>query len=174
MVEIETPHLKIVALDYESLILLKRDRILLEKHLDLNFTGHKVSSEVQDEIKSELHYRIEDVQENPEHFEWYTSWEIILKEQEESIGAIGFTALPDENGTSTFGFYIDERHRNRGYASEALAAMTQWAFKNNKLLQITANTSHQNKNSQKVLKKIGFVIVGTDNDMIYWELKRKV
>ncbi len=173
MFAIDTDRLNLIPLDFESLTLLKRDRILLEKHLNLNFTGHKVSVDTLAEIKKDLNYRIDDVKENPKQFEWFTSWEIILKEQEESIGAIGFTSFPDENGTTSIGFYIDERHRKRGYASEALAAITNWAFSNNKLLQIKAETLSQNKTSQKVLQKNNFEITGIDQEIVNWQLKRK-
>ena len=54
MFAIDTVRLNLIPLDFESLTLLKRDRILLEKHLNLNFTGHKVSFEVQEEIKKEI------------------------------------------------------------------------------------------------------------------------
>jgi len=173
MFAIDTVRLNLIPLDFECLALLKRDRILLEKHLNLNFTGHKVSFEVQEEIKKDLNYRIEDVKENPEQFEWFTSWEIILKGQEESIGAIGFTRPPDENGTTSIGFYIDERHRKRGFATEALAAMTNWAFTNSTLLQIEAETLAQNKISQKVLQKNNFIITGFEKEIVNWELKKQ-
>jgi len=169
---LESEQLILLALDFESLSLLKSDRVLLEKHLALDFTGHKVSPEIQIEIKRDLRCRIQEVYENAVDYLWYTSWEIILKVKNQSVGAIGLTGIPDENGETMLGYYIDERNRNNGFASEAIKTLTKWAFLNKKLIQINAYTQNNNISSQKVLQKNGFILAGNDEDLMHWKLKR--
>ncbi|MFN8256378.1 MAG: GNAT family N-acetyltransferase [Bacteroidales bacterium] len=173
MLEIKTQNLVLLALDYESLCLLKKDRILLENHLELNFADHQLSEEIKTEIKNDLKFRIDDVLENPAHFEWYTFWEIILKSQHISIGGIALSGYPDHTGTTSISYFIDKRQRGKGYATEAVTAMTGWAFRNEKLKTIHALSPSKNKNSQRVLQKCGFIKGKSNADIINWELKRE-
>jgi len=172
MFRIETNRLILLALDIESLMLLKKDRILLEKHLNLEFSGHQISGETLEEVNDAMKFWIEGVEQNPDNYEWYTAWEIILKEKNQSIGGIGFTGLPDENGSTIVGYHVDERFRNEGFASEALQAMVNWAFKNEKLKQLIADTQKDNIASQQVLLKNGFEKESDNNELISWVLPR--
>ena len=172
MTKIETNQLLLIALDLEHLKLLKQDRILLEKHLEIEFSDHQLSSETKYEIVNDLTYRLVDVSENPEQYEWFTSWEIILKERNQSIGSVAFSGFPDNDESLALSYYVDERFRNMGYATEALMAITKWAFNNKKILQISAETTSWNHSSNKVLKKCGFSIIDSANELISWELRQ--
>jgi ribosomal-protein-alanine N-acetyltransferase len=172
MIEIETKQLKLLALDIESLSLLRQDRILLEKHLDIEFTDHQLSLETKNEIEKELIYKLSDLQEHTEEYQWYTSWEIILVSRNQSIGSIGFTGIPDEEGTTGISYFIDERFRKMGYATEAMSAMINWAFMNKQVHRIVAETHFQNYPSIKLLTKCGFCEYKTDMDLICWEYVR--
>jgi len=173
MQTIETNQLELIALDLESLHLLRQDRILLEKHLDIEFSDHQLSQDIKNDFKYELFNKINDVSENIEIYEWYTNWEIILKSQRQSIGSIGFSGYPDETGTAKIGFYIDERFRNRGHATEAIEAMVNWAFNSEQLIQIVAETLPENEPSNKLLAKCGFSFNNLIDGLNSWHLKRK-
>lgn len=170
MHKIETNRLLILALNLECLVLLQKDRSLLEKHLNLRFSGHQISGEAKIEVMEAMTFWMKGVKEHPETYEWYTAWEIILKDKNQSIGGIGFTGLPDENGSTLVGYHIDERFRNEGFASEALQAMIAWAIKNTKLKQLIADTPLENIASQRVLIKNGFVQESVCNNMTTWVL----
>ena len=174
MLKIETANLILLALDYESLLYLKKDRILLENHLELKFADHQLSEETKIEIRNDLKFRINEVLENPSNYGWFTSWEIILKSQHISIGGIALTGIPDHNGATSISYFIDKRHRGLGFATEAVKAMTNWAFENKKLKKIHALSPIKNKASQKVLQKCGFIRHETQADIISWELKRNL
>ena len=47
--------------------------------------------------------------------------------------------------------------RGQGYTTEAVQAMTQWAFQQKDVVFVEAETDPENKASQRVLEKCGFV-----------------
>jgi ribosomal-protein-alanine N-acetyltransferase len=47
-------------------------------------------------------------------------------------------------------------YRNKGYASEALSGLIDWAKQDGSLCQILADTPVDNNSSEKVLEKNGF------------------
>ena len=48
----------------------------------------------------------------------------------EAVGSIGFSPLPDIHArTAEIGYFVGESHWNRGIATEAIEACTQYAFR---------------------------------------------
>ena len=91
---------------------------------------------------------------------WYTAWEISLRDTGERVGDMCFKGTPENNETE-IGYGIDEQHRNKGYASEAVKALTEWAFSNSgELYFVTAQADPENTASIRVLQKNGFVPAG--------------
>ena len=96
--------------------------------------------------------------ENPEQWEWYAIWMIELKDGTH-IGELCFKGL-DSNGVVEVGYGIMEQYQEHGYATEAVKAISQWAFQEPKVLAIEAETDEKNIASKKVLEKCGFVFTG--------------
>ena len=100
---------------------------------------------------------------------------IVLKSTGELIGSVGFVALlipfdqipgvgsgvPSEYRTTEFGMFwaIDAPHRRQGYASEAVRATIDYAFRQYHLKRIIATTQYDNVASQGVMKKVGMTLV---------------
>lgn len=64
---------------------------------------------------------------NPENRVWYAPWKMTLKDSQESVGDICFKG-PVKNHSVEIGYGVLPEHESNGYASEALQAVTQWAF----------------------------------------------
>jgi len=96
--------------------------------------------------------------ENPEQWEWYAIWMIELKDGTH-IGELCFKGL-DSNGVVEIGYGIMEQYQEHGYATEAVKAISAWAFQEPKVLAIEAETDDKNIASKKVLEKCGFVFTG--------------
>ena len=96
--------------------------------------------------------------ENPEQWEWYAIWMIELKDGTH-IGELCFKGL-DSNGVVEIGYGIVEKYQERGYATEAVKALSQWAFQEPKVTAIEAEIDDKNIASKKVLEKCGFVFAG--------------
>ena len=68
--------------------------------------------------------------------------------------------MPNNEGCTEIGYFIDQKFRGLGFASEAVGALKTWAFKDPDLVKIKAETPVDNLNSQKVLQKNNFKVIG--------------
>lgn len=96
--------------------------------------------------------------ENPEQWEWYAIWMIELKDGTH-IGELCFKGL-DSNGVVEIGYGIMEQYQEHGYATEAVKAISAWAFQEPKVTAIEAEIDDKNIASKKVLEKCGFIFTG--------------
>jgi RimJ/RimL family protein N-acetyltransferase len=110
---------------------------------------------------------------------WYTNWEIILNSASCSVGGIGFAGLPDNNGKTELGYAIDQKFEGQGIATEAVGAIIDWAFQDEGLKIIQAETPTDNVSSQRVLIKNQFNYTGekkleleTPMQVLTWERLR--
>ena len=96
--------------------------------------------------------------EHPEQWEWYAIWFIELKDGTH-IGELCFKGL-NANGVAEIGYGIHEEYQGNGYATEAVKAVSQWAFKNSDVTALEAETDFDNTASKRVLEKCGFIFNG--------------
>ncbi|KTD85141.1 GNAT family N-acetyltransferase [Paenibacillus etheri] len=86
---------------------------------------------------------------------------IIEMESNEIIGSCGFNFLDFENKKAEIGYDIAREFWGRGYASEAISTLLDYAFLSLKLNRIEAKVEPENVNSVKVLQKLNFMFEGT-------------
>ncbi|NUU64146.1 GNAT family N-acetyltransferase [Paenibacillus agri] len=86
---------------------------------------------------------------------------IINKESNEIIGSCGYNSLDFENEKAEIGYDIAKSFWGKGYASEALSSLLDYAFSSLKLNRIEAKVDPQNVNSIKLLQKLNFTFEGT-------------
>ena len=89
---------------------------------------------------------------------WY-----FIKDRE-LIGNGGFKGKPSKSGTVEIGYSILEQHRGRGYATEAIQGLLNWAFQHREVRRIVAETSSELMTSIRVLEKCGFIYIGEGTD----------
>ncbi len=82
-------------------------------------------------------------------------WTVILKETGEIIGRAGLTSRAGFNGVEV-GFVIGRKWQNRGLATEAVKAVTEFGMKELRFNPVYALVSEGNAPSEKVLCKCGF------------------
>lgn len=169
---LETTRLILVPLKHEQLILYKNDPKALAENLNVQYTERQHDPATAPDHEEAIEFWIKNTKEHREHFEWFTNWEIILKEENVAVGGIGFSGLPNETGTTMTGYGLDVRYHGRGIASEALRAIIPWGFENENLIVIVADTPLLNFPSQRVLQKNGFCEVSRDEALIHWQLPR--
>lgn len=99
---------------------------------------------------------IEDNIEQSENDTKY-SFGIFLKETDELIGNIALTEVLRGPLQSCYvGYYLDERCNGKGYMTEAVKLVVDYAFKELVLHRIEAGVMPHNLRSMKVLEKAGF------------------
>ncbi|RVU24746.1 N-acetyltransferase [Sandaracinomonas limnophila] len=162
MISLQTDRLKLIPLDHSMLkIWSKEGRSSLEKALQLNSNPFDLEKFYEEEMQEALvNFWLPQTHKYPLDFCWYTNWEIILKDKSCSIGGIGFSGLPNNDGFTEIGYVIDQKFRNLGYANEAIEAIIDWANQDVDLKGIIAETPQNNLASQKVLQKNGFLKTG--------------
>ncbi len=100
----------------------------------------------------------------------------ILKETNELIGWTGIKFVNDhvENGNTNFfdyGYRLNEKFWNKGYATEASLAWLDYGFNQMKIKEMNAYTHAENGASNHVLQKVGFNFMEDypDNDGVIWK-----
>lgn len=169
---LETTRLQLVPLTHAHMLLFKNNPQALANSLHIRYLERQNDPSVTNDLNEAIDFWIEGTEKHPEHFEWYTTWEIILKSENVSVGGIGFSGLPDKTGKSMIGYGLDMRYYGKGIATEALQALIQWGFKNPDLKTIIADTPLLHRASQRVLIKNNFVESGCEDILVHWSLNR--
>ncbi len=94
--------------------------------------------------------------ELPGREELGSEWTLALADGT-AVGGVCFKGAPDADGRVEIGYGIDEAYRRKGYASEAVAAVTAWALAEPDIQCVCAQTLADNAASQGVLRRNGFV-----------------
>jgi len=169
MLELYSDRLRLLALDLRHLRLMRQGRDTLEEALGLNGMVFQTDAETAAEFRQAIDFWLINVESRPADYPWYTNWEIILREENRSIGGIGFSGRPDAQGKTMTGYFIDDRYHNRGYATESLGTLIAWAFTDPALQCIAAETTHDHLASHRVLRKNHFRPVQQVDQIWLWE-----
>lgn len=92
----------------------------------------------------------------PENRIWYAPWKMTLKNSREYMGDVGFKG-PAKNRTVEIGYGILPSYEGNGYMAEAVQGMIRWAFAQQDVDFVEAETDPDNRASQRILEKCGFV-----------------
>ena len=88
---------------------------------------------------------------------WYTSFLIVIRAENIGVGLVGFKGAPDRIGSVEIGYGLSPAFQGSGYMTEAVIALTDWAFSHRECLRVTASrVLSDNLSSRKVLIKAGF------------------
>ncbi len=169
MLRLHSDRLCLLALDLRHLRLMRQGRDILEEALGLDHMVFQTDKETATEFRQAIDFWLINVESRPKHYPWYTNWEIILEEENRSIGGIGLSGRPDAQGKVMTGYFIDDRYHNRGYATESLGTLIDWAFTDPEVQCITAETTHDHLASHRVLIKNQFQPVQEVDQIWLWE-----
>jgi len=100
--------------------------------------------------------------------EGWWSWYFILNELDSPerilIGNGGFKGPPDASETVELGYSICREYQNRGFATEAVFGLIYWAFQQDGVSRVTAETLPSMKASIRVLEKNNFDYQGEGSE----------
>ncbi|WP_026559086.1 GNAT family N-acetyltransferase [Bacillus sp. J37] len=123
--------------------------------------------ESDEEIKSHIQLYLEELESDQELFGWGV-WLVFSQTDQQLIGDIGFKGKPVD-GVVEVGYGISPDEQNKGYATEAVEALVNWAFQTGKVNKIVAECLKTNEASIRVLEKLFMNKVEQDEHMVYWE-----
>jgi len=118
----------------------------------------------QNHTREVLQFLIQQYYNSPNPYEKPIVLGVCLKGDGELIGHVG---LSPYDGNVEIGYAIERRQQNRGYASEAILSMAEWAFKEFKLPYIMGFVSAENIGSCKTLEKAGFALIEEKKRMFH-------
>ena len=121
-----------------------------------------IEAESDAELKKAYSEMLEGCLAEPDKWDWYAMWLIELHDGTH-IGDLCFKGLGDD-GTAEIGYGILPEHQGCGYATEAVAALIEWAFSHPFVTAVEAETDSGNLTSQRVLEKCGFVPAGVTGE----------
>ena len=113
-----------------------------------------------DEERAAYGEMLDGCRRDPENRVWYAPWKMALKGGPEYIGDLDFKG-PAKNHAVEIGYGVQPEYEGRGYTTEAVKAMAKWAFQQKDVVFVEAETDPDNRASQRVLEKCGFVPDGT-------------
>ena len=138
--------------------MMKTKRLLL-RPMSPEALEAKIAALSDPELKKAYGEMLSGCREKPEDFLWYSPWQMIRKTDGKALGDLCFKGAP-RKGTVEIGYGIDEDYAGQGYTSEALGAMLDWAFAQNNVYAVEAETEPDNAASRHILEKFRFLPTG--------------
>jgi ribosomal-protein-alanine N-acetyltransferase len=95
-------------------------------------------------------------------------WVVIARAEQAVVGSAGFVGPPNDDGELELGYGVVEQSRNRGYATEAAAALVAWALAQPGVERVVARSEASNTASTRVLENLGMTRAGADGQLVRW------
>jgi [ribosomal protein S5]-alanine N-acetyltransferase len=175
MFEIETARLRLLPLTHAHLLLISQDFFTLDSVLGIGHAPFELNAPVEfmkeffDAIKN---YTTPAVEANPDQYMWFTHWLIINTADNLIVGGIGATGLPDQQGETTIGYFINARSEGKGFATEAVKGLLDFVFRHPGMRRVIAFTEEIQNASGKVLLNNGFMPAGQVDGGHKWSKSR--
>ena len=118
-----------------------------------------IATQTDEELRLAYEEMLAGALAHPEQWLWYAAW-IIADRDGTMLGDLCFKGLAP-SGAVEIGYGLLEEQQGRGYATEAVEAAVRWALAQPGVLCVEAETDPENRASQRVLEKCGFVPTGT-------------
>ncbi len=115
-----------------------------------------------------LRLRLKEMRERPQTEQWLVR-ALVDRDAGEMIGHAGFHGPPGRNGIGKadaleIGYTVFPAFRRRGFATEAVSALIDWARSEHGVRDFIASVASGNEPSLGVVRKLGFVRTGKQWD----------
>jgi RimJ/RimL family protein N-acetyltransferase len=130
--------------------------------------GAEVPADSLEEEERFFRLRLDQMRKEPVRRQWLRA--LVLRDQgRPMIGHAGFHGPPGINGLRKadaleMGYTVFEPFRGQGYASEAAAALMDWAEREHGIKRFIASVAPGNEPSLAIVRKLGFVRTGEQWD----------
>jgi RimJ/RimL family protein N-acetyltransferase len=130
--------------------------------------GADVPMWMAEELENFLKFRLAQLVVDPTIHPWLGRAMILTEDggPQRVVGSIGFHGPPDKENRLEVGYSVDPPHRRRGYASESVKALFDWAHREHGITRFVASISPDNEASLNLTAALGFHRVGEQMDEI--------
>ena len=165
---IETKRLILKPLTYEQLIKYVKCDHSLETELRLNKTTRTISPELKDAFEQTI---LPNVADKSKNYLYSTLWTAISKAENKMIGDFCIVGEPNAKGEIEIGYGTYEEFQNRGFMTEIVSGIIEWAKTQPKVKSLMAFTEKANRASFRVLEKNMFQKIEVTETLYNWQLK---
>lgn len=139
----------------------------LEAELKLNNSSMVLSPLLKEALEKSILPSLKD--KNKNHL-FSTLWTVIDKDENRSVADVCFQGEPNDKGEIEIGYGTYEQFKGKGYMTEAVQGMINWAKKQEKIKAIIASTDKKNVASYTILVKNDFKKNGESEEQFNWHL----
>ncbi len=165
---IETKRLIIKPLTYEQLVKYTKCDNSLANELNLNETSLTISAELKEALENTI---LPNVADRTKNYLYSTLWTAISKADNKMIGDLCILGEPNSNGEIEIGYGTYEEFQGKGFMTEIVSGIIEWAKTQSNVKSIIASTDKTNAASFKVLQKNNFINIGETESLCNWKLQ---
>ncbi len=165
-VVVETERLIIKPLTYDQLVMYLRADNSLEQDLNVKPSNRVISPELKEALEKTILPAVANTRNN---YLFSTLWTAISKADSQMVGDLCIIGEPNMAGEIEIGYGTYEAFQNKGYMTEMVAGMIEWAKTQYNVKAILAFTGKTNISSYSVLQKNGFIKVSEKENMLGWK-----
>jgi len=165
---IETERLILKPLTYGQLVKYIKCDNSLEVELNLNETSRTISAELKEAFEQTI---LPNVADKSKNYLYSTLWTAISKIDNKMIGDLCIVGEPNADGEIEIGYGIYDEFQNKGFMTEVVRGMIEWAKTQPEIKAIVASTEKMNTASFKVLEKNNFIKIGEKGSLFHWKLE---
>lgn len=170
MLELQTERLRLIALTLEQLTLYLAAPQELEGELGFPISRAILTQTVRGAIGTKVS-RMTHAKEAL--YPWYSYWLIVIPDEVYGAGLAGFKGYPNHLGEAEIGYGIDPDYRSRGYTTETVRSLINWAFEEPDCTSVIApGTLKTNIASNRVLAKVGMYVYQDTDDTLSWRIDK--
>jgi ribosomal-protein-alanine N-acetyltransferase len=164
---IETERLHLFPLTLEQLQLYLKAGDHFEMAFGLTPFGRTIAPQVKDMVSKFTLPKMQEAME--EDYLFYTFWLVVDKQSRIIVAEMGFKGPPVDGGRVEIGYGTMPAMQNKGYMTEAVSGLLQWAAARKDINVVLAETAVTNVPSIRVVEKNGFERMGKQGENYYWK-----
>lgn len=168
--QLTTPRLRLIPLEPRDLEQYRSNPAALEARLGLPLSRAVINIDVERAITVKLSRMAAAPRDR---YLWYTFWLVVVESDQFGAGLAGFKGEPTALGSVEVGYGIDPTCQSKGYMTEAVGALIDWAFHDEKCRRVVAETLPENRASQRVLEKNHLRLINRRAGWMVWTLERE-
>ena len=142
----------------------------LEEELGLNETSRTVSPELKEAFEQTI---LPNVADESRNYLYSTLWTAISEAENKMVGDLCIVGEPNADGEIEIGYGTYDEFQNKGFMTEIVSGIIDWAKNQSTVKSIIASTDKTNIASFKVLEKNNFIKIGETETLYNWKLEMK-
>lgn len=158
----------IIPLTYNQLVKYVKCDGTLEKEFNLNPNSRIISDELKEALENTILPNVADTTKN---YLFSTLWTAISIAENSMVGDLCIVGEPNKLGEIEIGYGTYEEYQGKGYMTEIVGGIIEWAKTQASVKSIIASTLKTNSASFKVLEKNKFIKIKENPILSNWKLE---